>query len=173
LPGVLTEPTLPALDRIISMRYPVLPVVSAIAAILVLVPLPSQLRRRNVATLSLIIGTFLLHVAITVNTLVWAGNVRDSAPVWCDICQFHSICIPREFDPPITIQPARFCSRGPIQRWVLPCALLDILNGSRRHTVGSQKDRTACSSTSHFAVSRRCSASPSVRSWLGSISPPC
>ena len=73
------------------MRYPVLPVVSATAALLTLVPLPSQLRTRNVATICLIGSVFLLHATTTVNALVWAENVRDSAPVWCDICPSHFI----------------------------------------------------------------------------------
>ena len=72
------------------MRYPEIPVLSAIVAVLVLVPLPSQLRARNIATLTLILSTFLGNIITTVNTLVWNGNTRNVAPVWCDIGQiFH------------------------------------------------------------------------------------
>jgi hypothetical protein len=66
------------------MRHPELPVLSAIAAGLLLVPLPSQLRTRNIPTLTLILCTFLLCVIVTVNNLVWDGHVRNVAPAWCD-----------------------------------------------------------------------------------------
>jgi Pheromone A receptor len=71
------------------MRDPGLPVALALAAVLILVPLPSQLRVRNVAVLIMITGTFLINVIYLVNTLLWAGNVRDVAPVWCDISQYY------------------------------------------------------------------------------------
>ena len=71
------------------MRHPELPFALAVAVILILVPIPSQIRRRNVATLVLITSTFLLVVTSLVNTIVWAGNLRDVtvAPIWCDICE--------------------------------------------------------------------------------------
>ena len=69
------------------MRYPEIPAASCIVAVLLLVPLPSQLRAPNIACLTLILSTFLLSIINTVNTLVWAGHYRDVAPVWCDIGQ--------------------------------------------------------------------------------------
>jgi pheromone a factor receptor len=66
------------------MRYPEIPVLSTVAAVLLLVPLPSQWRSRNIATLTLILSTILESVVNIVNTLVWSGNTRDVAPVWCD-----------------------------------------------------------------------------------------
>jgi pheromone a factor receptor len=69
------------------MRYPEIPVLSAIAAVLLLVPLPSQLRARNIPTLTLVLSTILVNVITVVNTLVWNGNTRDVAPVWCDFGQ--------------------------------------------------------------------------------------
>ena len=67
------------------MRYPEIPVAFCIVAVLVLMPLPSQLRARNIAGLTLIFSTILLSIVNTVNALVWAGHCRDVAPVWCDI----------------------------------------------------------------------------------------
>ena len=72
------------------MRYPDIPVLSAIGAVLLLVPLPSQLRARNIATLTLILSTFLESIISIVNTLVWNGNTRNVAPVWCDIGEIPS-----------------------------------------------------------------------------------
>ena len=59
--------------------------ISAIAAVLMLIPLPAQLRAGNVALITLLVGSFFINVLYLVNSVVWAGNVRDVAPVWCDI----------------------------------------------------------------------------------------
>jgi hypothetical protein len=73
-----------------SMRHPELPVAMAIAAALLLIPLPAHIRLRNIPLLVLIVSTFFMNLLYLVNSLVWAGNVRDVAPVWCDI----STCSP-------------------------------------------------------------------------------
>jgi hypothetical protein len=86
------EPTQLSVDQTV-MRHPELPFALAIAVILILVPLPSQIRRGNIAILTLMISTLLLTVILLVNTLVWAGSFRDVAPVWCDICESVSLCI--------------------------------------------------------------------------------
>jgi hypothetical protein len=79
--GVLESCSRPA------MRYPEIPVLSVIAAVLLLVLLPSQWRSRNIPTLTLILSTFLEGIVNVVNTLVWNGNTRNVAPVWCDFGQ--------------------------------------------------------------------------------------
>ncbi|KZT69399.1 fungal pheromone STE3G-protein-coupled receptor [Daedalea quercina L-15889] len=56
-----------------------------IAAVLVLIPLPSHWRARNVAILSLIAWLFVVDLIYGVNTIVWAGNVEVRIVVWCDI----------------------------------------------------------------------------------------
>ena len=56
-----------------------------IAAVLVLIPLPSHCRARNVAILSLIAWLFVVDLIYGVNTIVWAGNVEVRIVVWCDI----------------------------------------------------------------------------------------
>ena len=74
------------------MRHPELPVSAALAAVVILIPLPAQVRVRNVALQVLIVGTSFVNIISLVDTLVWAGNVRDVAPAWCDICPlFFSI----------------------------------------------------------------------------------
>ncbi|KAF9007126.1 Rcb2.42 [Cyathus striatus] len=62
-----------------------LPVGAFIAAFLVLVPLPWHWRARNVPTLSIIIWLFFCNLSSAINTIIWAGNVKIVAPVWCDI----------------------------------------------------------------------------------------
>ena len=71
------------------MRYPQYPIVAALAGVLLLIPLPTHIRSRarNVAVLagmSYLIATSIAHF---VNTIVWAGNTHDVAPVWCDISE--------------------------------------------------------------------------------------
>jgi hypothetical protein len=67
------------------MLYPQLPAFGLIAALLVLIPLPRQIRARNIATISLTWWFFGSCLIASVNAIVWAGNVNDPIPVWCDI----------------------------------------------------------------------------------------
>jgi Pheromone A receptor len=68
-------------------RYPELAPLGIIAAILVLIPLPRQIRARNVATIAMIFWFFEHCLVSGVNAIVWAGNVNDSAPAWCEISE--------------------------------------------------------------------------------------
>jgi pheromone a factor receptor len=65
--------------------HPELPLASGIIALLVLVPLPAQLRARNIALITLLTSTSILNITYVINSLMWAKNVRDMAPIWCDI----------------------------------------------------------------------------------------
>ncbi|TFY56542.1 hypothetical protein EVG20_g8891 [Dentipellis fragilis] len=67
------------------MRYPYLPLAAFIAATLVIIPLPWHWRARNIPTLSIMGWLFVINVIYGVNTIVWAGNVNNPSPVWCDI----------------------------------------------------------------------------------------
>src|SRR5277367_2289183 len=69
------------------LRYPELPPLGITAAILVLIPLPRQIRARNVATIAMIFWFFEHCLVSGVNAIVWAGNVNDSAPAWCEISE--------------------------------------------------------------------------------------
>src|SRR6202034_1426131 len=68
-------------------RYPELAPLGIIAAILVLIPLPRQIRARNVATIAMSLWFFEHCLIAGINAIVWAGNVNDSAPVWCEISE--------------------------------------------------------------------------------------
>ena len=67
------------------MQNASLPVVAFLAAFLVIIPLPWHWRARNVGTLAIMVWLFIMNVVYGVNTIVWAGNVDDPAPIWCDI----------------------------------------------------------------------------------------
>jgi Pheromone A receptor len=70
------------------MQHPELPLFAFSTAILVVIPIPWHWRARNVATLAIIAWLFAVDVIFGVNSLVWAGNVNNLIPVWCDISVF-------------------------------------------------------------------------------------
>jgi len=69
------------------MLHPDYPFWSFIGLIAVLLPLPWHWRARNVATLALMFWIALANLIVFVNSLVWADNFADHAPVWCDISE--------------------------------------------------------------------------------------
>ncbi|KAG8724882.1 a-factor receptor [Ceratobasidium sp. 395] len=67
------------------MRDPVFPVFCFLGIVLSLLPLPKFWKTRNIGAL-LFIGWSVVGCTIFfVNSLVWAGNTRNPAPLWCDI----------------------------------------------------------------------------------------
>jgi len=62
-----------------------LPIGAFLAAALALVPLPWHWRARNVATLSIIAWLFISNAVYGINSVIWAGNVENAVPIWCDI----------------------------------------------------------------------------------------
>ena len=72
------------------MAVPQFAVASAIAIVVLLIPLPAHWRGQNVALLVLILCIIIQNLFQLVNTIVWAHSVRDVAPVWCDLCPFLS-----------------------------------------------------------------------------------
>nr|BDD37067.1 pheromone receptor [Rhizopogon roseolus] len=69
----------------VRMQYPSLPAGAFIAAVLVLIPLPWHWRARNIGTLAIIAWLFIVNMIYGINAILWAGNVDNPAPVWCDI----------------------------------------------------------------------------------------
>ena len=58
---------------------------SFLAAVLVVIPLPSHWRARNIPTISLIFWLATLNIAHGVNVIIWWGSVQIKLLVWCDI----------------------------------------------------------------------------------------
>jgi hypothetical protein len=71
------------------MQYPSLPAGAFLAAVLVLIPLPWHWRARNIGTLAIIGWLFIVNMIYGINAIIWAGNVDNPAPVWCDISELH------------------------------------------------------------------------------------
>jgi pheromone a factor receptor len=75
------------------MRYPQLAVGVFLAMIAVLIPLPRLWRAHNIPCLAMLFWLFQHNLISFVNSLIWDGNVNNSAPVWCDISE--SLPLPR------------------------------------------------------------------------------
>jgi Pheromone A receptor len=54
--------------------YPELPVLAFIAAVLVLIPLPRQIRARNIASIAMILWFFEYCLVSGVNAIVWSAT---------------------------------------------------------------------------------------------------
>ncbi|KAG9091298.1 a-factor receptor, partial [Ceratobasidium sp. 392] len=67
------------------MRDPVYPLFCILGIILCLLPLPWHWRARNTGTLLYIGWTVIGCSVFLINSLVWAGNIDDPFPIWCDI----------------------------------------------------------------------------------------
>ncbi|KAJ8456853.1 hypothetical protein ONZ51_g11874 [Trametes cubensis] len=65
--------------------YPIFPIVAGLGTVLALIPLPWHAQAMNTGTCYFMIWTALGCLNQFVNSIVWAGNVRNVAPVWCDI----------------------------------------------------------------------------------------
>ncbi|KAG8848425.1 a-factor receptor [Serendipita sp. 411] len=57
----------------------------AFAILLLLLPSPWHIRSKNPGTLLYIAWSLTANVIYFVNSIVWRGNIRNPAPVWCDI----------------------------------------------------------------------------------------
>ncbi|KAH9856255.1 STE3-domain-containing protein [Lenzites betulinus] len=69
----------------VDPTYPLFPVFAFLGFVLALVPLPWHLEAWNSATCYYMIWTALSCLNGFVNTVVWARDAIDHAPIWCDI----------------------------------------------------------------------------------------
>ena len=66
--------------------YPLFPIVSALGFVLALIPLPWHLEAWNSGTCYYMIWAALGCLNSFINSVVWANDAIDRAPIWCDIC---------------------------------------------------------------------------------------
>ena len=64
---------------------------SFIAFILVCVPFPWHWEAQNAGTCIYMFWAALACLNLFINSVVWARNAINWAPVWCDICAFHPL----------------------------------------------------------------------------------
>ena len=71
----------------VDPTYPLFPIFSFLGFVLALVPLPWHLEAWNSATCYYMMWASLSCLNEFVNTVVWARDALDHAPVWCDVCE--------------------------------------------------------------------------------------
>ena len=69
-----------------DVTYPLFPIVSALGFVVVLTPLPWHLEAWNSGTCYYMIWTALACLNQFINSVVWANDAINRAPIWCDIC---------------------------------------------------------------------------------------
>ena len=67
--------------------YPLIPIASFLSFVIVLIPLPWHLQAWNVGTCAYMIWTAIAALNQFINSVVWANDAINRAPVWCDICE--------------------------------------------------------------------------------------
>jgi len=72
------------------MHDTALVIFSAIACVLILLPLPIHLRARNYAILFNIIWLFLMNFNTFINSVHFWDKSSNDIPVFCDICEYIS-----------------------------------------------------------------------------------
>ena len=70
----------------IDPSYPLFPVFAFLGFFLTLIPFPWHLQAWNAGTCVFMIWASFSSLIQFVNSLIWRGNMINSAPVWCDIC---------------------------------------------------------------------------------------
>lgn len=91
--------------------YPLVPIANFLACVLVVIPLAHMLTRPwNTGVYFFALWTLLSSLSTAINTLVWSNDVKDRAPIWCDICK----------------SPIYFSSLSPTEIW-LEASHIDIL----------------------------------------------
>ncbi|KAJ7223586.1 pheromone A receptor-domain-containing protein [Mycena pura] len=65
--------------------YPLFPIIAFVGSVLVLVPLPWHLQAQNSGTCFYVLWSFLATLNQFINSIVWANDTVNRAPVWCDI----------------------------------------------------------------------------------------
>ncbi|KAE9411637.1 STE3-like pheromone receptor [Gymnopus androsaceus JB14] len=65
--------------------FPLFPILSLLAVIVSFIPFPWHFRARNIGTCAYMLSTGLFSLVEFINSIIWADNVNNVAPVWCDI----------------------------------------------------------------------------------------
>lgn len=72
--------------------YPLAPISNFIGCFLILVSLVGIVTRPwNTGVFMLVVYVSLKSLVIGINTTVWSNNVKDVAPIWCDIGEWNAL----------------------------------------------------------------------------------
>ena len=83
-----------ALSTMVEPLYPLFPIASFLGFVLVLIPLPWHLQAWNSGTCFYVFWTSLACLNQFINSVVWANDALNRAPVWCDICKCDPLSVP-------------------------------------------------------------------------------
>lgn len=75
----------------VDPTYPLFPIFAFLGFTLTLVPLSWHLEAWNSATCYYMMWSSLACLNQLVNSVVWAKDAIDHAPIWCDICEFPAM----------------------------------------------------------------------------------
>lgn len=76
--------------------YPLVPIANFIACGLTVIPLFNLVSQPwNTGVYILALWLFLISLSFAINGIIWSNNVKDVAPVWCDISKSRNT--PRAF----------------------------------------------------------------------------
>lgn len=109
------SPSSPPQQDMTGYLYPLFPIFSALGFVLVLIPLPWHLEAWNSGTCYYMIWTALACFNSFVNSIAWADDALNRAPVWCDICtcyllrQLEDVCERSTFYNSNKNNPRRVC----------------------------------------------------------------
>ena len=84
-------PTHTSTPMVVDPTYPLFPILTILGFVLVLIPLPWHLHAWNSGTCFYMMWAALACLNQFVNSVVWADNALNPAPVWCDICTLFFI----------------------------------------------------------------------------------
>ncbi|KAF8145119.1 pheromone A receptor-domain-containing protein [Mycena galopus ATCC 62051] len=108
--------------------YPAFQIFSFLGFFLVLVPLPWHFQAWNSGTCLFMIWTALSCLNAFINSVIWANNVEDVAPVWCDISTRLMVGIA------VAIPAASLCINRRLYK-IASCQMVSISKVEKRRAV--------------------------------------
>ncbi|KAL1753936.1 hypothetical protein FB107DRAFT_263871, partial [Schizophyllum commune] len=104
-------------------------------SVLALLPVPFALQVWNTGACALAAWTATACLLSFINSVVWAGNVMDTVPVWCDICTLQCFCSVQASvsPPPVSASPidsGRSPQRVMSQKPVAKCVAILLIHPS-------------------------------------------
>lgn len=92
-PHILSNLKLPIILQM-DPTYPLIPIVNFLACILVLASMSKGMFQSwNVGACSFAIWVTTISFTTAVDSILWADNVENLAPVWCDISEFSDYVV--------------------------------------------------------------------------------
>ncbi|KAF9462766.1 STE3-like pheromone receptor [Collybia nuda] len=108
--------------------YPAFSIFSFIGFVVVLIPLPWHFQAWNSGTCLFMIWTAVGCLNLFINSIIWHGNVKDVAPIWCDISTRISVGVA------VAIPAASLCINRRLYK-IAACQTATITRAEKRRAV--------------------------------------